>query len=63
MPQILVTSSNGRAPRQITSEHNKVDLGSINRSPDVKTIACFARDRTINLSGYCAPVLGKTMNW
>ncbi len=49
IPQVLVTSSNGGAPRQITSEQNKVDLGSIDWSPDGKTIAYSSRDHTINL--------------
>jgi Tol biopolymer transport system component len=44
-----VTSSNGGAARQITSEADRVGLGSIDWSPDGKTIAYFSRDNTINL--------------
>jgi Tol biopolymer transport system component len=49
IPQIFVTSSNGGAVRQITSGSNNVGLGSIDWSPDGKTIAYFSRDYKISL--------------
>jgi WD40 repeat protein len=48
-PVTRPSTPNGGAARQITSESDKVGLGSIDWSPDGKTIARFSRDNTINL--------------
>ncbi len=47
--QIFVTSSEGGAVHQITSESDRVGPASIDWSPDGKMIAYFSRDNTINL--------------
>ncbi len=46
---MFVTSIEGGAIRQITSESDKVGAASIDWSPDGKMIAHFSRDNTINL--------------